>query len=176
MRKEITGNSLAIVWIYGQEINLKLRMIVQKLVKPPLIFALIFTTTAAPAMAAKSNPHMGWRVIDFVIFVAIIVYYVRKPISNFFRDRKSSIKQSIKKAELSVVNGKSDLENADDHYSRIDDAIAEIQALYEEKAEIQKETILKKARELSLLYKQNAEELRISAEEAAKKVLSPLSR
>ncbi len=149
---------------------MKLRMIVQKLVKPPLIFALIFMTTA-PAMAAKSNPHMGWRVIDFVIFVAIIVYYVRKPISNFFRDRKSSIEQSIEKAELSVANGKNNLKDADDRYSRIDDAIAEIQALYEEKAEIQKETILKKAREFSLSYKRNAEELRINAEEAAKKVL-----
>lgn len=150
---------------------MKTRMIVHKLVEPPLIFALIFMTTAAPAMAAKSNPHMGWRVIDFIIFVAIIVYYAKKPILNFFRNRKFSIKQSIEKAELSVVNGKSDLENADDRYSRIDDAIAEIQALYEKKAEIRKEAILRKARKFSLLYKQNAEELRISEKEAAKKVL-----
>ncbi len=145
-------------------------MIVRKLVETPLIFAFIFMD-AVPAMAAKSNPHMGWRVIDFIIFTGIIIYFVRKPISNFFRDRKSSIEQSIEKAGLSVVDAKNDLKNEDDRYSKIDAAIAEIQSLYAKKAEFQKEAILKKARESSIAYKQNAEELRISEEESAKKVL-----
>lgn len=134
-------------------------------------FILLLMLTAIPAAASGGNPHMGWRVIDFVIFVGILYYFLHKPISDFFRNRKTFIKQKIDDAEHILERNKIELKKSEEFYQNIDKAIAEIQSLYEKKAAIKTESIIKKAREISEGYQSNINEAMASEQEAAKKII-----
>jgi len=136
-------------------------------------FALILTLIlfAIPATAAQADPHMGWRVIDFIIFVGILYYFLHKPISDFFRNRKLSIKQAIEDAEHLLEKSKNKLSETEKLYQTVDEQIAKIQSLYQRKAELQSETIISKAKEMAESYRLNINEALTSEQEAAKKIL-----
>ena len=65
-------------------------------------FALFAFVIAAPAYAAgggeKSAMTFVWEVVNFAMLVGAIVYFARKPIVQFFADRRSEIGGELESA------------------------------------------------------------------------------
>jgi F-type H+-transporting ATPase subunit b len=63
------------------------------------VFALVLVL-AAPALAAggEEAPSLFWTTVNFVILVAALFYFVRKPALTFFAERRDGIRQDLAQA------------------------------------------------------------------------------
>ncbi len=146
----------------------------------------------AVAMAEEKGgvaPHMMWRIIDFVIFVAIIYYFLRKPIANFFRERRESILRAFEEAEKLRLEAERLLKETEEKLAKLDEEVERIISTFRAMAESEKESILKEMEEAlqriresieeekrSLVSKAKGELLKLMALNAVKKVRERLSK
>lgn len=67
-----------------------------------LVFPAILLTTDAFASSAEASPWttslLIWRVINTVALLAILVYFLKKPLVNFFSERKVQIQKDLEEA------------------------------------------------------------------------------
>ncbi len=60
---------------------------------------------ASPAWAAEAGQDQGWnfvlRVINFAVFLFILLFFARKPIANALRGRQEKVKQELDELEAS---------------------------------------------------------------------------
>ncbi len=156
-----------------------------------LLGLIVFLFVPAVAMAQEESgvaPHMMWRIIDFIIFAAIIYYFLRKPIADFFRQRRESIKEAFEEAERLMEEAERLLKEAEEKLERLDDEIEHILKTFRSMAESEKEEILKEMREAlerigesieeekrSLLSKAKRDLLKLMTFNAIKRVRDKLS-
>lgn len=66
----------------------------------PLILLSATSAMAASDGGSSWTPWLlMWRVINTVALVALLVYFVKKPLVNFFQERKSSIARELEEAK-----------------------------------------------------------------------------
>ena len=114
---------------------------------------------------AAMEPHMLWRVIDFVLFAAILYYFLRKPIAEFFRNRKESIVGEFEQAKRAKEDAERILKETEEKLKALEDEIKRIIETFESMAENEKQRILA---ELELTIKR----IRASIEEEKASILS----
>ncbi len=110
------------------------------------IFGLVLAFMPTLAFAAEEGgvePHMGWRVIDFVLFVAILYYFLRKPVAEFFKTRKESIKRELEEAEQLKEEAERLFEETKKKLERLEDEIKNLLETYESMAKNERNQILK---------------------------------
>jgi len=110
------------------------------------IFGLILTFMPTLAIAAEDGgvePHMGWRVINFVLFVGILYYFLRKPIAEFFKARKESIKNELEEAEQLKEEAERLFEETKRKLEKLEDEIKSLLETYESMAKNERDQILK---------------------------------
>ena len=73
-------------------------------------------------------PPVGWFWIDFLLFVGLLVYFLKKPMVALFQERHRSIKQAIEDAQQAYTKAKN---HHDDYTSKVKNLEAEESALIE---------------------------------------------
>lgn len=107
---------------------------------------LILVITPAIALASQgdhSGSHMVWRVIDFILFAGIIVYLVRKPIVNYFKNRKKQVIQEVENAKKAKEDALIVLGQTQDKLSKLSSEIENIIKIYTQMGEKEKEDYAK---------------------------------
>ena len=132
--------------------------------KVPFLLLLILLLFAGVAFGAEEasggswTPWMMlWRVIDFLACVVILVYFLKKPLSNFFAERQAQIQK--------------DLEEAREQRDRAERTIAEYEkkiAQMGQELEKMREELRKAADAESLKVVSNADRMSANMIEAAK--------
>jgi F-type H+-transporting ATPase subunit b len=66
----------------------------------PLV--LLFASTALAAAEGGSSPWttsmLLWRVVNTVALLALLIYFLKKPLTNFFKERKAKIEKDLAEA------------------------------------------------------------------------------
>lgn len=118
---------------------------------------------ATPIIAFASESHEGganmfWRVVDFIIFAALIVYFVKKPIVNYFKNRKNQIFEEIENAKKAKEEAQNALNEAQNLLSKLSSEIENIINIYKQMGEKEKEDYANAAKELEELFKKRIEQ------------------
>ena len=126
-----------------------------------LLLFLILTPIAAFASEDGVEPHMIWRVIDFVLFAGIIYYYAKKPIADYFRTRKETIESTFKEAEKLKIEAEQLLKETEEKLSQLEDEMKKIIETFSSMADKEKESILKDAETTIKRLKDSIEEEKV---------------
>jgi F0F1-type ATP synthase membrane subunit b/b' len=123
----------------------------------------------------------AWKFINLAIFVAVLVYLVKKPLSDAFKAKREAIRAELIKAEQDKQAALAQLTTAEAKLIGVDSERAAILKKAREEAEAEKESILKQTEleiakmreqaesEINRLAQQTKAELRrFSAEESVR--------
>ncbi len=113
-----------------------------------LFIAFILFPTFVYGAEEALPPHMMWRVINFVIFVAFLYYVLRKPIGSFFKSRKEKIWKEMDDAKKSYEEAMRMLKEIEEKLSQVDNEIEKILSLNRAIGEKEKKDILEKLKDM----------------------------
>ncbi len=85
------------------------------------------------------------RVVNFLIFVAALYYLLRKPVSEFFRQRAQAIARELEEARRAREAAARELEQTRARLARLDEEVAAIRARAEQEAEAEYERLWREA-------------------------------
>jgi ATP synthase F0 subunit b len=90
-------------------------------------------------------PPVGWFIVDFVIFVALLVHFARKPIARAFAQRHESIRRSLRDAEQAHAAAQSAYDVIRGKLGNADSAAAEVLASGRRDGEADRDRIVQAA-------------------------------
>lgn len=109
------------------------------------LFFVLFLPSVSFAAEGEVEAHMLWRVIDFIIFAAILYYYLKNPIVSFFKNRLENIIKYKQDAEKSKEEAERLLAETERRLSKMNEEIESIIKTFSSMSEKEKEDILKDA-------------------------------
>ena len=116
---------------------------------------------------------LGWRVLNFLIFAAILYFAAAKPIRNFLAGRIDDIKKELGDAEKTKEDAEKRLA---DHLKRVDNLEAEVKELCEtlrKEGEVERDRIIEAAHEAADKIKTQAG---LSANQELNKAISLIKK
>ncbi|MGB9755269.1 MAG: hypothetical protein ACPLXO_00170 [Desulfurella sp.] len=122
------------------------------------LLILIFAPTLAFASSSEASAHMLWRVVDFVIFASLIVYFVKKPIVNYFKNRKKQVFQEVEDAKAANQEARNTLDEVQKKLSALSSEIDNIIKIYRQMGEKEKEDYANAAKDLEEIFKKRLEQ------------------
>lgn len=111
-----------------------------------------------------------YRLLNFSIVVAILVYFLKKPIRNALSGRRDDIEKALIAARRAKEEAEAKFAEYDKKLAQATQEIATISASIRKEAEMEKQKIIDNAREQAVKIEQDAE--RAAALEVAKARLS----
>ena len=122
-----------------------------------MIYANFFTPMkAATFLFAFIDPVIP-RTVNLLIFLAVMFFILRKPLSKAMQDKRDGIKAELQRARAEKEEAEKRLREIDARLSRLDEEVAEIKAKAEQEAKAEYERLIKQADE-------EADRIRVMAE------------
>jgi F-type H+-transporting ATPase subunit b len=118
-------------------------------VRALLIALLVLAAHAAFAFAKATgadHPGLPWadiikQALNFGILVGILVYFLRKPLSNFLRDRREILIKAMEEASRANAEAKEKLAEVEEKIAHLDKEVEELNRSMEKEAEAEFERI-----------------------------------
>lgn len=82
-----------------------------------------------------------WKFLNLIIFVVVMIYLVRKPLTNALRARREGIRQDLQKAKAERDEALAKLAEVDARLARLDSEVAGIWEKAKAEAEAERERI-----------------------------------
>ena len=92
-------------------------------------------------------PPVGWFIIDFIVFVGILVYLVNKPLTLAFQKRHDEVKSAIESAQAAFARANAFREEYADKLARVDDETKTLVSGAERDGALERDRIVEAARE-----------------------------
>jgi F-type H+-transporting ATPase subunit b len=114
------------------------------------IILLLMTGTIAlsdTALAAEAGSKWGiWlevgKVFNLLLVAAVLVWAVRKPLSNFFASRTQAIRDQLAEAQKARMEAEAKLAEMESRMSRLDDEIRDIKAVADQESKDEYQRLL----------------------------------
>lgn len=141
---------------------------------------LVIVLHLAPSLAlASGDAHgggnqlvdLGFRVVNFLIFAAILYFAAAKPIRNFLNGRIEGIRKELEEAEKSKEDAEKKLNDYMNRLAGLESEIQEIQDTLVKEGEVERERIIEAAQEAAEKIKQQA---LFSANQEMKKAIASI--
>ncbi len=117
----------------------------------------------------------AWKFINLAIFVALLVYLLRKPLSNAFKARREIIRAELVKAQQERDAAMSKLNETEARLARLDSEVADVRKNSQHEAEAEESRIAAQTEaEITKIREQAKREL-ASSTQAAKQELRKYS-
>lgn len=97
------------------------------------------------------------KLINLVIYVAILVFLIRKPMTAFFATRSQEIQDNLQRADREKREALAQLKTVEERLNKLDTEIAEIKAQATREAEAEYQRVLKSAEEDSVKLRETAQ-------------------
>jgi F-type H+-transporting ATPase subunit b len=98
-----------------------------------------------------------YRVLNFSLVVAILVYFLTKPIKKGLSGRREEIEKSLAEAERIKAEAEAKFAEYDRKLAQATDEIAEISDAIRREGELEKQRIIENARAMAIKIEQDAE-------------------
>jgi F-type H+-transporting ATPase subunit b len=127
-----------------------------------MIYAYLFTQMKAATLlfafywAEAINPLIP-RTVNLLIFLAVLFFILRKPLTKAMQERREGIKEELKRAKAEKEEAEKRLREIETRLSRLDEEVAQIKATAEQEAKAEYERLLKQADEDAQRIKMMAE-------------------
>ncbi len=141
--------------------------------------ALVLVVLSCGTALAAADAHVDsgvllkdflYRLLNFSIVVAILVYFLKKPIRNALSGRRDDIEKTLAEAQKAKEEAEAKFAEYDKKLNLATQEIAAIYASIRKEAEMEKQKIIENAREQAVKIEQDAE--KAAALEVAKARLS----
>lgn len=99
---------------------------------------------------------LGWRVLNFIVFAAILYFAAAKPIKNFLNGRIEGIRKDLSDAEKGKEDAEKKLKDYMDRLASLEGEIQEIQDTLKKEGEVERDRIIEAANEAAEKIKQQA--------------------
>lgn len=116
-------------------------------------------------------PPVGWFIFDFVLFVALMVYFLRKPLATAFAQRHNTIKKAV--ADAAVAHAKASAVAAElgKKRSGAENEVRQLLSQNTADGELERQRIIENAREVAARLEQDAAAIARQEEEKAREKL-----
>jgi F-type H+-transporting ATPase subunit b len=110
------------------------------------------------ALSAAAEGHEGpplflgvsltvWQAINLVVFLGLLVWFLRKPVSTFFGDRRKEIEESLRKTEESRRRAEALAAEMEERLAKLDAEVSAIHARATKEAAAEQDELLRQAEE-----------------------------
>lgn len=139
-----------------------------------LLYTLIFTLLFHPALWASESEGEGgyggiiWGFINLGILIFILYRLGQKPVKDFLRNRRESIRESIEKAQQTKEDVEKRYKEYSEKIANLDAHIEELYRTLREEGEKERKMIIEEAERFAERIKEQA---KFAANQEAKKVM-----
>lgn len=102
-------------------------------------------------------PPVGWFIVDFVLFVGLLVFLTKKPVAAMFQKRHVTIKQSIDEAQSAFARAQAHYGEYHDKLARVEQEIVALVHGAKDDGIAERERIVQAARDYAERLKKDAE-------------------
>ncbi len=142
------------------------RLAQAKIPPPSVRIATILAEPAVPLEAHRSEYIFDW--VNFVILIALLIYFLRKPIAQFFRQRSEDIQKSLEEGRKALEAAQAQLAAAEERLSHLEQDIAALKADAARQTEAERERLRQAGEREAERILQSARHMIDSATQAAK--------
>jgi F-type H+-transporting ATPase subunit b len=128
--------------------------------------AAILDEPAASQEAHRSEYVFDW--VNFIILIALLIYFLRKPIAQFFRQRSEDIQKSLEEGRKALEAAQTQLAAAEERLRHLEQDIAALKADAARQTEAERERLHKAGEREAERILQSARHMIDSATQAAK--------
>ena len=115
-----------------------------------LVTALASLLCALPAQASEGSDgglsDLLWPAVNLAILIAVLVHFARKPIGDYFADRRSGIQDELKGAAGELADAEATYAKWQRRLIDLEAELEEIRATSSQRAEAERDKILSNAR------------------------------
>ncbi len=108
-----------------------------------LMLGLVPGVAMAAGGALESSPL--WRVLNFVVFLAVVIYFGRKPVRSFLADRRRGIENDLDAARRELEQAESRLADCRRRMEQVDREMEEMRAAVRDQTEGERRRLLAEA-------------------------------
>jgi F-type H+-transporting ATPase subunit b len=109
--------------------------------------------------AYSERPAMGWYIVTFIVFLAGLVYFVRKPLGLYLETRSKDIRAAIEEATLAKLEADKRLKEYEQRLTQLDDDIVRMKAEFKRQGEIEKAQLQQNAERMAQQIAKDAEDM-----------------
>jgi F-type H+-transporting ATPase subunit b len=107
---------------------------------------------------AKQMKDFMWRVIDFAVLLAIVVFAIKKAkVKESLADRRENIEKALHEAQKARESAERKLAEYREKLEKANQEIGEIQAAIRKEGELEKERIIAEAKAMTAKIKEQAD-------------------
>ena len=106
---------------------------------------------------------MHWKMINFLVFVGLLVYFLKKPLAEFWVLRSQIIRGKIEEGQKKYAEAKALNESLQARVRELEQEVARMVKNLEEEGELERKRIIEESETLSARMQQEAQ--RISSQE-----------
>lgn len=122
-------------------------------------FLLLMGTASAAIAAPESGSEVKgyiWQVLNFAVLVAILVYFARKPLSQYLRARTEGIQKSLEEARVARELAEKALKEVEERLRLKDKEIEDILKSATASGEAERQALLEEARKMGKKISEHA--------------------
>lgn len=122
------------------------------------LFVLAFLPGCAVLERITHDPWLSFafKVVNFLILVAILVKFVSKPLGNFLKNRQAKVKQALEDAARIGAEAEKKMQDYERRLTHIDEEIEKIHHTLREEGEREKARIVREAEQMAEKIKDQA--------------------
>lgn len=98
-----------------------------------------------------------YRLLDFTIMAAILVYFLAKPLKKGLAGRRETIEKTLAEAKQAKAEAEAKFAEYDRKLAQATEEIAEIGAAIRREGELEKQKIIENAKQMAITIEQDAE-------------------
>lgn len=118
---------------------------------------LVLLLAAAPVLASGGEaeghaatwlgvPLVVWQAVNLVVFLGLLVHFLRKPLARFFAGRRQEIEAALRRAEEDRARAEETVRVLSERLGKLEEELSQIQSRARTEAEAEHATLLSEAR------------------------------
>ncbi len=104
-------------------------------------------------------PPVGWFLLDFVVFVVLLVYFTRRPLAGAMATRHEAIKRAIEDNEAAYAAAKAEYDEARTKLAAVEREVSELIARVKEDGAVERDRIVESARGYAVRLREDAKNI-----------------
>lgn len=135
--------------------------------------------------AYKNNPALGWTLLTFCIFLALVIRFTKKPLALYLQQRSDTIKNAIEEAKIAKLDAANKLKQYEQRLLDLDAEILKMKSDFVHQGELERARLKQEAEKIAEQIRKESEEslkaevsraLLVLKQEVADKVISLASK
>ena len=112
-----------------------------------------------------------WRILNFALFIGLLLYFLKKPVGHFWTSRSHQLKFDMEEAHRLKQESKGRHDSLKARLSQIEKEIAQLVTSMKEEGELEKKRIVEEGEKVSQRMKSDAEKMAAQEIRRAKEAL-----